>query len=101
MFLANGKKALLRKYNRDSTNDYYDDQEYKEQTLKVIPYKIDDLIKFGISSCPEATGFFQVDRRTDIRKGDQIVFRDNIYTVLKVQEAWLFNRVENLLIHVK
>lgn len=101
MFLANGLKAKLRKYNRENTNNYYDDQDYKEQPVRIIPYKIDDVIKFGVSTHPEAAGFFQIDRRIDVVAGDQILFKNQIYTVLKVQEAWLFNRVENKLLHVK
>ena len=101
MFLANGIKAKLKKYNRENATSYYDDQTYEENLVRVIPYKVDDVIKLGFSTHPEATGFFQIDRRIDVKSGDQILFKGQIYTILKVQEVWLFNRVENKLLHVK
>lgn len=101
MQLGNSKKAILRKFNRDSNVSYYDDQEYTEDLIKIIPYKAEDLIKFGISSCPEATGYFQIDRREDAVKGDQILFDNKIYTILKLSDVWLFGRVENKIAHVK
>lgn len=100
MQLGNGKKAVLRKFNRDSSNSYYDDQEYTDVPIKIIPFKADDLIKFGISSCPEATGYFQIDRREDVIEGDQILFKNRIYTILKLSDVWLFGRIENKIAHV-
>jgi hypothetical protein len=50
---------------------------------------------------PEATGYFIVKRNTDIREGDQIVFRNKTYTVLKLSDNWIFNRVESIEVAVK
>ncbi len=101
MMLANGKRAMLRQFNRDDNNEIYDDENYAEKTIKIVPYKMEDAIKFGISSYPEATGFFQVDRRIDVLEGDQVIFNNKKYTILKLEDAWLFGRTENKIAYVK
>lgn len=101
MFLVNGLKATLIQYNRDDDSSIYDDQNRKSKPIKLCPYNVDDAIKFGIYTIPEATGYFQVPRKTDVAIGDQIVFRNKTYTVLKVQESWIFNRIENKILAVK
>lgn len=101
MFIVNGMKAKLIKFNRNNDNSIYDDEDTQEENIKVCPYNVDDAIRFGIYTVPEATGYFQVHRKLDIRNGDQIVFRNKNYTVLKVQESWIFNRVENKMVAVK
>lgn len=101
MTLANGKKAILRRLNRDDDNEIYDDEVFKDMPIKIVPYKIDDTIKLGISSYPEATGFFQIDRRIDVLEGDQVIFRNKKYTILKLADVWLFGRIENKIAYVK
>lgn len=101
MFLVNGLKATLIQYNRNNSDSVYDDQDKQPKPIKVCPYDVDDAVKFGIHTVPEATGYFQVKRTEDVRDGDQIVFRNKTYTVLKVQESWIFNRVENKILAVK
>lgn len=106
MFLVNGMKATLIQFNRDSNNNVYDDQQKATKTIKCCPYDIAQGIRFGIYTVPEATGYYQVPRNTDVRKGDQLIFlgknTDNItHTILKVQDCWLFNRVENKILAVK
>lgn len=101
MMLANGKRAILRQFNRDDDNEMYDDESYKDKVIKIVPYKMDDTIKFGISSYPEATGFFQIDRRIDVLEGDQVIFQNKKYTILKLADSWLFGRIENKIVYVK
>lgn len=101
MFLVNGLKATLIQYNRDTDSSIYDDQNRNSQKIKLCPYDVNDAIKFGIYTIPEATGYFQVSRKVDVLEGDQIIFRDKTYTVLKVQDNWIFNRVENKILAVK
>lgn len=106
MFLVNGMKAKLRQFNRKPNNELYDDQQYKEVTIKCCPYDIDQGIQFGVYSVPEATGYYQVPRWVDVREGDQITFLGKysdeiVHTILKVQDEWLFNRVENYVLAVK
>lgn len=101
MMLANGKKAVLRQFNRDEDNEIYDDEDFKDILIKIVPYKIEDTVKFGISSYSEATGFFQIDRRIDVLEGDQVIFRNKKYTILKLADSWLFGRIENKIAYVK
>lgn len=106
MFLVNGMKAKLRQFNRKPNNKLYDDQQYKEITIKCCPYDIDQGIQFGVYSVPEATGYYQVPRWADVREGDQIIFLGKysdgiVHTILDVQDEWLFNRVENYVLAVK
>lgn len=101
MFIVNGIKAKLIKFNRNDDNSIYDDEDVQEENIKVCPYNVDDAIRFGIYTVPEATGYFQIHRKVDIQNGDQIIFRNKKYTVLKVQESWMFNRVENKMVAVK
>lgn len=112
MILVNSQLATLTRYNRIDKNEYFDDVPDDTITIKVVPYDVDDTIRFGIYTVPEATGYFVVNRNVDIREGDQIQFigkflnknnelSNRKLTVLKVQDAWIFNRVENQIIAVK
>jgi hypothetical protein len=100
MFLTNGFKATLIQYNRNSS-EYYDDEDKQTKQIKVIPYNVDDAIRFGIYTVPEATGYLIIRRKTDIKEGDQIMFRNKTYTVLRVADNWIFNRIESLEVAVK
>lgn len=105
MFLVNGIKCVLRQFNRNESNSVYDDQEYKDVPIKCCPYDVDQAVRFGIYTIPEATGYYQLPRWVDVREGDQIIFkgkdREHIHTILKVQDEWIFNRVENYICAVK
>lgn len=112
MILVNSQKALLRKFNRTEQDAYFDDQNFTEEYIKVVPYDVDDAIRYGIYTIPEATGYYMVNRNVDVRVGDQIEFigkflnKNNdltrrTQTVLKVQDDWVFNRLDNLIVVVK
>jgi hypothetical protein len=112
MFLVNGMRATLRKFNRTTENVPYDDQNSTEVSIKVCPYNISQGIRFGIYTVPEATGYYIVKRTEDVRQGDQLIFigknepddetfDSQVHTVLDVQDNWLFNRVENKIVAVK
>lgn len=112
MILVNSQLATLRQFNRTDDNQYFDDQNYKDVSIKVVPYDVDDLIRFGIYTIPEAKGFFMVNRNVDVRKGDQIIFKgkflnknielvDKKLTVIEVKDSWIFNRLENQIVIVK
>lgn len=105
MFLVNGIKCTLRQFNRNENNNPYDDQNFKDVSIKCCPYDIDQTIAFGVYTVPEATGYYQIPRWVDIREGDQIIFktkaREFEHTVLSVQDEWLFNRIENYIVAVK
>lgn len=101
MFIVNGINAQLIQFNRNNKNSIYDDQDQQTVSIKVCPYNMSDAIKFGLYTVPEAKGYFQVKRNVDVEEGDQIVFNGKTYTVLNVQDNWLFNRVENKILAVK
>lgn len=111
MFLVNGMKAKLRQFNRDENNNIFDDQEYKETIIKCCPYDVDNSINFGIYTHDEAIGYYQVPRTVDVRVGDQIIFlggkikatnfEEEVHTILKVYDSYIYNRIENYIIMVK
>jgi hypothetical protein len=100
MFLTNGMKAELIQFNRN-TSSYYDDQDKQSIEIKVIPYNADQTISFGNYSVPEATGYFILRRDVDVKEGDQLIFKGRTYTILKVMDNWLYNRIENIGVAVK
>ena len=101
MYLLNPKKAELIQKNRNS--DFVYDDEDKEEPIKldVIPYNVDQAIRYGMYTVPEATGYFIVRSKTDIREGDQIIFNNRQYSVLKVIDTWIYNKVESIEVAVK
>lgn len=105
MFLVNGIKCTLRQFNRNESDSVYDDQEYRDVPIKCCPYDVDQAVRFGIYTIPEATGYYQLPRWVDVREGDQIIIktksREIVHTILKVQDEWIFNRVENYICAVK
>ena len=101
MFLVNGFKAKLVQFNRNGTSLAYDDEDTQEKDIVVIPYNMDDSIRFGIYSVPEATGSFVVRRDVEVKEGDQIKYNGKIYTILKLSEKWIYNRIEYKVLFVK
>ena len=81
MFNTNGFDATLIQNNRN-TSSIYDDQDKTEVSIKVCPYNVDQAIKFGVYTIPEAKGYFIVKHGTDVREGDEIVFNNHTYVVL-------------------
>lgn len=100
MFNTNGLNATLIQNNR-GVSGIYDDQDKTEVEIKVCPYNVDQAIRFGIYTIPEATGYFIVKADTDVKEGDQIVFNNHTYSVLKVQDNWLWNKIANIGLAVK
>ena len=111
MFIINGQKAILRQFNRTDNTNVFDDQNFADIPIKCCAYDVDMSVRFGIYTIPEAIGYFQVPRYVDVQEGDQIIFAQNIindkeekahtYTILKVYDEFLFNRVENKILAVK
>lgn len=101
MYLFNPKKAQLIRKNRN-TDYVYDDEDAEETiSLDVIPYNVDQAIRYGIYTVPEATGYFIIRHNADIREGDMITFNNRQYSVLKVQDNWIFNKIESIEVAVK
>lgn len=101
MFLVNGHKAKLIQFNRNGKSLAYDDEDKQSIEIKIIPYNVDDSINFGTYSVPEATGYFMIRRNIDVKEGDQIEYNNRIYTILKVAEKWIYNRIEYQMVFVK
>lgn len=102
MYLFNPKKAQLIKKNRSTEEFVYDDEDVLEPiTIDVIPYNVDQAIQYGIYTVPEATGYFIIRNKVDIREGDMITFNNRQYSVLKVHDTWVFNKIESIEVAVK
>lgn len=102
MYLFNPKKAQLIKKNRSNQDFVYDDEDIEEAiTIDVIPYNVDQAIQYGIYTVPEATGYFIIRSKVDIREGDMIIFNDRQYSILDIQDNWVFNKIESIEVAVK
>lgn len=100
MFNVNGMKATLIQNNRNESK-YYDDQDKQEINIKVCPYNVDEAVRFGIYTIPEAAGYFIVKRNTPVREGDQLRIGDRVFSIIKIQDEWIWNKVANLILAVK
>lgn len=100
MFLTNGMKATLIKHNRKQTG-VWDDEYTESVTIILCPYNQDIRVAFGAYTIPEAEGFYIVKNTTDIKEGDQITFNNQTFTVLKVKDNWIWNKIVNYTVAVK
>lgn len=101
MFLVNGFKAKLIKFNRNGKSLAYDDEDKIEENIKIIPYNADDSISFGTYTVPEATGSLMIRRQVDVKEGDQIKIGDKTFTVIKWADKWIYNRIEYKVVWIK
>jgi hypothetical protein len=81
--------------------DYYDDQNKRQVDIKVCPYNVDQSIKFGEYTTPEATGYFITKANVDVEEGDELIINGHTYSILKVQDDWIWNKVANIILAVK
>jgi hypothetical protein len=100
MFNVNGFKATLIQNNRNESG-YYDDQDKQEVSIKVCPYNVDMSVKFGTYTVPEATGYFIVKGNTPVEEGDQLIIDGKTFSIIKVQDDWIWNKVANIILAVK
>ena len=100
MFNVNGMNAILIQNNRNES-DVYDDQDKQEVNIKVCPYNVDMSDRFGTYTVPEATGYFIVKANTPVKEGDQLVIDDRTFSIIKVQDDWIWNKVANIILAVK
>lgn len=100
MFNVNGMKAVLIQNNRNES-DVYDDQDKQEVNIKVCPYNVDMSDRFGTYTVPEATGYFIVKANTPVKEGDQLIINDRTFSIIKVQDDWIWNKVANIILAVK
>lgn len=100
MFNVNGMKATLVQHNRNESS-VYDDQDKREISIKVCPYNVDQAVRFGVYTTPEAKGYFIVKSKVDVREGDEVILKDRKYVVLEVQDNWIWNKIANIGLLVK
>jgi hypothetical protein len=101
MYNVNGMDAKLLQYNRTEDNSIYDDKNYQEIDIVVCPYNVDLAERVGIYTVPEATGYFIIKNKVDVREGDQLVFMGDTFTILEVRDNWIWNKLANISIAVK
>ena len=100
MFITNGMPAVLVKNNRNES-EYYDDQDKIEENIVCCPYNADITDRFGMYTVPEAEGFFILKRCVDVREGDQLIIGDRTFSIIKVKDNWIWNKIVNFTVAVK
>lgn len=100
MFNVNGLNAVLIQNNRNASA-FYDDEDKAELNIKVCPYNVDQTVKFGEYTVPEATGYFIVKANTPVKVGDELRINGETFSILKVHDNWIWNKVANLILAVK
>lgn len=100
MFLTNAMKGTLTQYNR-GVSGVYDDEDQKTVTVQLCPYNQDVRVAFGTYTVPEAEGYYIVKSSVDVKEGDQITFMNKTYTVIKVKDNWIWNKIVNYTVAVK
>lgn len=103
MFITNGLPATLIKRNRGNgvNTGVWDDEYTLTEDVVVCPYNQDIRVAFGVYTIPEAEGYYIVKNTTDVKEGDQITFMDNTYTIIKVKDNWIWNKIANFTVAVK
>lgn len=101
MYNVNGMNAKLIQFNRTDSDSIYDDQDKKEIDIVVCPYNVDMAERVGIYTIPEAKGYFIIKNNVDVREGDQIQFKGDTFTIIQVNDNWIWNKLANINIAVK
>ena len=100
MFNVNGIPAILVQNNR-SESSYYDDQDKNQVNVVCCPYNVDVTDRFGMYTVPEAEGYFILKHCIDVKEGDQLIIGDRTFSILKVKDNWLWNKIVNFTVAVK
>ena len=100
MFITNGMPCVLVKNNRE-TSGYYDDQDKVEENIVCCPYNADITDRFGIYTVPEAEGFFILKNCVDVKEGDQLIIGDRTFSIIKVKDNLIWNKIVNFTVAVK
>lgn len=102
MFNVNGFNATLVQNNRHTTaDDYYDDQDKQEINIKVCPYEGNQAISFGEDTEPQAKGYFITKAGVDVEAGDELIIDNHRYSIIDVQDEWIWNKVANIVMAIK
>lgn len=100
MYNVNGIPAILVKNNR-GTSEYYDDQDKIEENIVACPYNVDITDRFGMYTVPEAEGYFILKNTVDVKEGDQLIMDGRTFSILKVKDNWIWNKIANFTVAVK
>ena len=100
MFNVNGIPAVLIQNNRNESG-YYDDQDKQELDIVVCPYNADISVKFGTDTIAEAKGYFIVKGDTPVKEGDQLIVGGKTFSIIDLQDNWIWNKVANITLAVK
>lgn len=102
MFNINGIPAVLVQNNRNTTeNEYYDDQDKQELDIVVCPYNADVSVRFGENTVAEAKGYFIVKGDTPVKEGDELIIGDDTFSIIDMQDNWIWNKIANITLAVK
>lgn len=100
MYNVNGIDAVLIKNNRNKSS-YYDDQDKEYEEIVACPYNTDMTDRFGMYTVPEAEGYFILKHCVDVKEGDQLIMGGRTFSILKVKDNWIWNKIVNYTVAVK
>ena len=100
MYNVNGMPAVLIQNNRNESS-YYDDQDKTEVDIVVCPYNVDQEVRFGTYTVPEAKGYYILKNTVNVKEGDQLRFNGKTYSIIDVQDNWIWNKIANYTVAVK
>lgn len=100
MYNMNGMPAVLIQNNRNESS-YYDDQDKQTQNIVACPFNVDQTVKFGMYTVPEAEGYFILKNCVNVKEGDQLIIGGRTFSILKVKDNWLWNKIANFTVAVK
>lgn len=100
MFNINGFDAVLVKNNRN-TSSVYDDQDKTEEDVVCCPYNVDQAVRFGLYTTPEAKGYFILKNSVDVKEGDELIIEGHTYSIIEVHDNWIWNKIANYTVAVK
>ena len=100
MFNVNGIPATLVQNNRN-TSSVYDDQDKQEVDIVCCPYNVDQAVRFGLYTTPEAKGYFILKHCVDVKEGDQLIINNETFSIIEVHDNWIWNKIANFTVAVK
>lgn len=100
MFNVNGIPAVLIQNNRN-TSSVYDDQDKTQVNVVCCPYNVDMTDRFGMYTVPEAEGYFILKHCVDVKEGDELIIAGRKFSILKVKDNWIWNKIVNFTVAVK
>lgn len=100
MFNVNGTPAVLIQNNR-GTSSVYDDQDKTQVNVVCCPYNVDMTDRFGMYTVPEAEGYFILKHCVDVKEGDELIIAGRKFSILKVKDNWIWNKIVNFTVAVK